>query len=210
MGQGSSRAGQQSGTRPQFAVVTGVSTGALMAIYAFAGPKYDEELHTGYTTVTASDIFEVGATPESLDRHVAVAPADQQARDARAARRRCGGVSQGTAVVRHDDKSRRRPHGRVEHGNDRGPWRRRRRSSCFVRSCWHRPVFRVCSRRSTSRSRPTDASSRRCMRTAASTGRCSSVPNPTCCRARPKRLPATEPLRHRQRQADRRLLHAAT
>ncbi|HEX4556970.1 MAG TPA: patatin-like phospholipase family protein [Xanthobacteraceae bacterium] len=56
----------ESGTRPQFAAVTGVSTGALMAVYAFAGPKYDEELHTGYTTVTASDIFEVGATPESL------------------------------------------------------------------------------------------------------------------------------------------------
>jgi hypothetical protein len=56
----------ESGARPQFAAVTGVSTGALMAVYAFAGPKYDEELHTGYTTVTASDIFEVGATPESL------------------------------------------------------------------------------------------------------------------------------------------------
>jgi hypothetical protein len=56
----------ESGTRPQFAAVTGVSTGALMAVYAFEGPKYDEELHTGYTTVTASDIFEVGATPESL------------------------------------------------------------------------------------------------------------------------------------------------
>jgi hypothetical protein len=56
----------ESGTRPQFAAVTGVSTGALMAVYAFAGPKYDEELHTSYTTITASDIFEVGATPESL------------------------------------------------------------------------------------------------------------------------------------------------
>jgi hypothetical protein len=56
----------QSGTRPQFAAVTGVSTGALMAVYAFAGAKYDEELHANYTTITASDIFEVGATPESL------------------------------------------------------------------------------------------------------------------------------------------------
>jgi hypothetical protein len=55
-----------SGTRPQFTAVTGVSTGALMAIYAFAGPKYDEELHKNYTTITASDVFEVGATPESL------------------------------------------------------------------------------------------------------------------------------------------------
>jgi hypothetical protein len=56
----------QSGARPQFAAVTGVSTGALMATYAFAGPKYDAELGQGYTTVSAGDIFEVGGTPESL------------------------------------------------------------------------------------------------------------------------------------------------
>src|SRR5262249_33103319 len=56
----------QSGTRPQFAAVTGVSTGALMATYAFAGAKYDAELGQSYTTVSAGDIFEVGATPESL------------------------------------------------------------------------------------------------------------------------------------------------
>ncbi len=55
-----------SGTRPQFSVVTGVSTGALMATYVFAGPKFDEELHRGYTQISASDIFEVAATPESL------------------------------------------------------------------------------------------------------------------------------------------------
>lgn len=55
-----------SGTRPHFAAVTGVSTGALMATYVFAGPQYDEELHRGYTEITASDIFEVATTPESL------------------------------------------------------------------------------------------------------------------------------------------------
>jgi hypothetical protein len=54
------------GTRPQFSVVTGVSTGALMATYTFAGGKYDEELHQVYTTISATDIFEVGSTPESL------------------------------------------------------------------------------------------------------------------------------------------------
>ena len=54
------------GTRPEFSVVTGVSTGALMATYVFAGGKYDEELHQVYTTISATDIFEVGATPESL------------------------------------------------------------------------------------------------------------------------------------------------
>ena len=55
-----------SGTRPQFSVITGVSTGALMAAYTFAGGKYDEELHQVYTTISAIDIFEVAATPESL------------------------------------------------------------------------------------------------------------------------------------------------
>lgn len=55
-----------SGTRPQFSVITGVSTGALMATYVFAGGKYDEELHQVYTTISATDIFEVASTPESL------------------------------------------------------------------------------------------------------------------------------------------------
>ena len=55
-----------SGTRPQFAVITGVSTGALMATYVFAGSKFDEDMRQGYTQISASDIFEVAATPESL------------------------------------------------------------------------------------------------------------------------------------------------
>jgi hypothetical protein len=54
------------GTRPQFSVVTGVSTGALMATYVFAGGNYDEELHQVYTTISATDVFEVATTPESL------------------------------------------------------------------------------------------------------------------------------------------------
>jgi hypothetical protein len=56
----------QTGTRPQFSVITGVSTGALMATYVFAGPQFAEDLHQIYTTVSATDIFEVAATPESL------------------------------------------------------------------------------------------------------------------------------------------------
>jgi hypothetical protein len=55
-----------SGTRPEFSVITGVSTGALMAAYVFAGPALNEQLHQAYTSVSATDIFEVGATPESL------------------------------------------------------------------------------------------------------------------------------------------------
>jgi len=45
------------GTRPQFKVVTGVSTGALIAPFAFLGPKYDYVLRRVYTTTSQKDIF---------------------------------------------------------------------------------------------------------------------------------------------------------
>jgi predicted acylesterase/phospholipase RssA len=54
------------GKRPDYAVVTGVSTGALMAPFAFAGAKYDAALKAAYTQITAADIFEVGSTGESF------------------------------------------------------------------------------------------------------------------------------------------------
>jgi len=56
----------ESGKRPDYAVVTGVSTGALMAPFIFAGPKYDAALRAAYTKVTAADVFEVGNTGESM------------------------------------------------------------------------------------------------------------------------------------------------
>lgn len=46
-----------SGTRPKFDVVTGISTGALSAPFAFLGPEYDDKLSALYTSVTASDIY---------------------------------------------------------------------------------------------------------------------------------------------------------
>ena len=45
------------GTRPQFKVVTGISTGALIAPFAFLGPKYDYVLERVYTTSAQRDIF---------------------------------------------------------------------------------------------------------------------------------------------------------
>jgi hypothetical protein len=56
----------QSGNRPQFAVVTGSSIGALIAPFAFLGPSHDEELHRLFTTITAGDIFEDRPTTTSL------------------------------------------------------------------------------------------------------------------------------------------------
>jgi predicted patatin/cPLA2 family phospholipase len=56
----------QSGKRPEFTVVTGVSIGALLAPYAFLGSKYDDELRQAITTITGADIFEDRPTHESF------------------------------------------------------------------------------------------------------------------------------------------------
>ncbi|TXL75648.1 patatin family protein [Vineibacter terrae] len=47
-----------SGARPEFKLVTGVSTGALTAPFAFLGPRYDDKLRWIYTEVTSKDILE--------------------------------------------------------------------------------------------------------------------------------------------------------
>ncbi|MCK5069862.1 MAG: patatin-like phospholipase family protein [Desulfocapsa sp.] len=44
------------GTRPEFSMVTGISTGALTAPFAFLGSDYDEILKQVYTTTTTKDI----------------------------------------------------------------------------------------------------------------------------------------------------------
>ena len=46
----------QTGTRPQFKLVTGISTGALIAPFAFLGPAYDKELNELYTNISFKDI----------------------------------------------------------------------------------------------------------------------------------------------------------
>ena len=45
------------GNRPTFKVITGVSTGALIAPFAFLGPDYDKQLKSVFTEVSATDIF---------------------------------------------------------------------------------------------------------------------------------------------------------
>jgi predicted patatin/cPLA2 family phospholipase len=47
----------EAGDRPEFQVVTGVSTGALIAPFAFLGPAYDRQLRDVYTTISAGDVF---------------------------------------------------------------------------------------------------------------------------------------------------------
>jgi len=49
----------EAGTRPKFKLVTGISTGALIAPFAFLGPEYDAKLKEAYTMVSDKDIYKV-------------------------------------------------------------------------------------------------------------------------------------------------------
>jgi predicted patatin/cPLA2 family phospholipase len=55
-----------SGNRPNFAVVTGVSAGALVAPFALLGSRYDDQLRTILTTINDADVFEDARTSTSL------------------------------------------------------------------------------------------------------------------------------------------------
>ncbi len=45
------------GNRPEFKLVTGISTGALIAPFAFLGPKYDDQLQEVFTSVSPDDVM---------------------------------------------------------------------------------------------------------------------------------------------------------
>jgi len=85
-----------SGERPEFLLVTGVSTGALIAPFAFLGPAYDSQLKALYTEIRRSDIVQLrgvlaaltsdalaDTTPlrELLRKHVDRAMLDEIARE---------------------------------------------------------------------------------------------------------------------------------
>ena len=65
-----------SGTRPQFDVVTGISTGALIAPYAFLGSEYDAELERLYTSMRQENVFRPRLL--WLDSLVSSEPLEQQ------------------------------------------------------------------------------------------------------------------------------------
>jgi predicted acylesterase/phospholipase RssA len=52
----------ETGTRPEFKVVTGISTGALTAPFAFLGSAYDQQLRDVYTGIRTADIL----TPRNM------------------------------------------------------------------------------------------------------------------------------------------------
>lgn len=74
----------ESGTRPEFSVVTGVSTGALAAPFAFLGPEWDDELHGAYaegrtggllgwrsfTALAAPGLFDSGVLRDLVEAYV--------------------------------------------------------------------------------------------------------------------------------------------
>jgi len=61
------------GRRPVFKVVTGVSTGALMAPFAFLGPRYDDVLRRLYTTTTRADVLAGFSAAGVVFRHDSLA-----------------------------------------------------------------------------------------------------------------------------------------
>ena len=56
-GAGIMTAWSEVGTRPVFKAVTGVSTGALIAPFAFLGSTYDKDLERFYTTIDQSQVM---------------------------------------------------------------------------------------------------------------------------------------------------------
>jgi predicted acylesterase/phospholipase RssA len=89
------------GTRPQFTFVTGVSSGALIAPFAFLGPSYDETLRSvfasgemanllqsdGLAVLFGTGIFKAAPLRELIARHVDDALLEAIAQEYRAGRR---------------------------------------------------------------------------------------------------------------------------
>lgn len=58
----------EAGSRPVFKLVTGVSTGALIAPFAFLGTDYDRQLEAMYTQVRSKDIYKIRSPFTLLQR----------------------------------------------------------------------------------------------------------------------------------------------
>lgn len=56
----------ETGRRPNYSVVTGVSSGALLAPFAFLGSARDADLKRDFTAISAADVFEDRRTVDSL------------------------------------------------------------------------------------------------------------------------------------------------
>jgi hypothetical protein len=63
----------ETGTRPDFAIVTGISAGALIAPFAFLGPSYDPQLRAVFTEVAPPDVLLLRRIPLALLFNIALA-----------------------------------------------------------------------------------------------------------------------------------------
>jgi predicted acylesterase/phospholipase RssA len=57
-GAGLLRGWSKEGSRPLFKIITGVSSGAITALYTFLGVDYDEQLEEFFTTMSTKDVMQ--------------------------------------------------------------------------------------------------------------------------------------------------------
>ena len=70
----------ETGQRPDFDLVTGISAGALIAPFAFLGPAYDPQLRALFTEITPSDVVQIGQLALSVLFREAIADTTPLAR----------------------------------------------------------------------------------------------------------------------------------
>ena len=109
----------EAGTRPEFAMVTGVSIGGLIAPFAFLGSRYDEELHKNFTTIGAADIFEDRTTRDSLFDYWPLKRIIEQRVTAKLMSEIAAEHARGRRLLGGHHQSRRRAPRHLEHGRDR-------------------------------------------------------------------------------------------
>ena len=70
----------ETGQRPEFDLVTGISAGALIAPFAFLGPAYDPSLRSLFTEIAPNDVMQIGQLALSVLFREAVADTTPLAR----------------------------------------------------------------------------------------------------------------------------------
>lgn len=63
------------GDRPRFDAVTGVSTGAIIAPFAFLGAQYNDEMEEVFTTLSSDDFFQIRLLPALTGGRLGIASA---------------------------------------------------------------------------------------------------------------------------------------
>ena len=111
------------GTRPQFDVVTGVSTGALIAPYAFLGSAYDDALVHIFTSGVAEELvatkFPVGLLGSSLLKSTRLRQMVEELRHTESPAADCSRTSQRPTPSRSHNQPRHSTWSGVEHGRHR-------------------------------------------------------------------------------------------